>query len=76
MPRRRPPQPKYPAHQLIQLFPADTWASQIAQSFDVSPETIRRWRNPRTTLTQWEADRYAIKLGKHPSEIWVNWFDC
>jgi len=76
MPRRRPPQPKYQAHQLIKLFPANTWASQIAQSFDVSPETIRRWRNPNTTFSSWEADRYAIKLGKHPSEIWADWFDC
>jgi lambda repressor-like predicted transcriptional regulator len=26
-------------------------------------------------LNQWEADRYAIKIGKHPSEIWPDWFD-
>jgi plasmid maintenance system antidote protein VapI len=75
MTRRQPQQPKYPAYELIKIFPADTWASQLAETFKVSRETIRRWRNPKTTLTQWEADRYAIQIGKHPSEIWTNWFD-
>ena len=76
MPRRRPPQPKYPAHQLIQLFPPDMWAHQIADACNVSRATVQRWRNPTTLLTQWQADRHAIQLGKHPSEIWANWFDC
>jgi hypothetical protein len=25
-------------------------------------------------LTQWSADRYAVKLGMHPSEVWRDWF--
>jgi len=75
MPRRRPPQPKYQAHQLIKLFPATFTSSEIAKRFRVDSQTVRRWRNPDTTFSSWEADRYAIKLGKHPSEIWVDWFD-
>ena len=75
MPRRRKhPQPKYPAHQLLQHH-TTTSARQLAQLFHVHISTIQRWRNPHTTLNQWEADNYAIKLGKHPSEIWNNWFD-
>jgi len=26
-------------------------------------------------LDQWEADRYAVAIGKHPSEIWADWFN-
>jgi hypothetical protein len=75
MPRRRiPPQPRFVAHRLLDQFPNNS-ARQLAQIFNVHPGTIQRWRNPRTTLTQWEADRHAIRLGKHPSEIWSDWFD-
>jgi hypothetical protein len=76
MKRQQQSQPRYPAHQLIKLFPANTWAAQIAETFNVNRSTVGRWNKPETTLTQWEADRYAIKLGKHPSEIWADWFDC
>jgi hypothetical protein len=49
--------------------------TQIAIKFGVNRMSISRWRNPKTMLNQWEADRYAIKIGKHPSEIWSDWFD-
>ena len=75
MPRKpKTPQPKYPARPLLEQFPNSS-ARQLAHIFHVHPGTIQRWRNPTTTLTQWEADRHAIQLGKHPSEIWTNWFD-
>ena len=68
------PQPKYQALQLIQSTStlSDTTNATI---FGVHRSTVLRWRNPRTMLDQWEADRYAIAIGKHPSEIWPNWFD-
>jgi hypothetical protein len=76
MPRkRRQARLKYHARPLIEQFHPHTSARQLAQLFQVHPGTIQRWRNPHTTLTQWEADRYAIRLGKHPSEIWADWFD-
>ena len=75
MPRKpKTPQPKYLAHQLLQHHP-NTSARQLARIFNVHPGTIERWRNPKTMLNQWEADRYAIMVGKHPSEIWADWFD-
>ena len=74
MPHQRHPQPKYPAHQLLQHHPNHS-ARQLAQIFNVDHHTIQRWRNQHTTINQWDADRHAIKLGKHPSEIWTNWFD-
>jgi len=77
MPRLKPgqrPQPKYQALQLVRLTPglSDT---KTAILFGTHRSTVLRWRNPRTMLDQWEADRYAIAIGKHPSEIWPNWFD-
>jgi DNA-binding transcriptional regulator YiaG len=75
MPRKpKIPQPKYHANQLLQYHP-NTSARQFARLFNVHPGTIERWRNPKTMLNQWEADRYAIMIGKHPSEIWADWFD-
>ncbi len=26
-------------------------------------------------ITEWDADRYAVMMGKHPSELWNDWFD-
>lgn len=77
MPKLKPgqkPQPKYQASKLLRLTPglSDTKAATI---FGVNRSTVLRWRNPKTMLDQWDADHYAIKLGKHPSEIWPDWFD-
>jgi len=73
-PRKKTPQPRYQALQLVRLTPglSDTKTAII---FGTHRSTVLRWRNPRTMLDQWEADRYAIHIGKHPSEIWPNWFD-
>ena len=78
MTRNRPrknPQPKYQPLKLVARFGKDVSASQLAVIFGVNRVTVQRWRNPRTTIDQWDADRYAIRLGKHPSEIWTDWFD-
>jgi hypothetical protein len=71
---KKHPQPRYPAHQLVNIF-GDMSTTQIAIKFGVNRMSISRWRNPKTMLNQWEADRYAIRIGKHPSEIWADWFD-
>ena len=78
MPRLKPgqrPQPKYQAKKLLEPYGENLWASRIATIFGVNRSTIQRWRNPRTMLDQWDADHYAIKIGKHPSEISSDWFD-
>lgn len=78
MPRLKPgqkPQPKYQALKLLTQFGPDMSASKLAVIFKVNRVTVQRWRNPSTMLSQWDADRYAIRLGKHPSELWPDWFD-
>lgn len=76
MPRRpKHPQPKYLAHLLLEQFPKGISQRKIAKILSVNPSSVQKWGNPKTTFSQWQADRYAVKLGKHPSEIWTNWFD-
>ena len=65
----------YPASELLKLFPEDTWASTIGEHLGVGRAAIQTWREGNTYLDQWRADKYACLLGKHPSEIWSNWFD-
>ena len=65
----------YPASELLKLFPDDTWASTIGEHLGVGRAAIQTWREGNTYLDQWRADKYACLLGKHPSEIWSNWFD-
>jgi lambda repressor-like predicted transcriptional regulator len=47
----------------------------MADIFGLERATIVRWRNQDCKLTEYMADRYAIMLGKHPFEIWPEWFD-
>ena len=65
---------RYPAQNIINKHP-HLDHGQLAQQLELSRATIQRWNNPNTTLTEWECDRYAIKLGHHPGNIWPNWFD-
>ena len=73
--RKKHPQPKYQALKLVAPYSKDISAAQLAEIFGVHRVTAQRWRNPTTMLDQWDADRYAVQLGKHPSEIWPDWFD-
>jgi hypothetical protein len=65
---------RYLAAALLVEF-ADLSAAQIAGRFGVNRTTINRWRQPNFTFNQWDADRYAVKVGKHPGEVWPEWFD-
>ena len=65
----------YSATALLKQFSDDTWASTIGEVLVVGRAAIQTWREGNTYLDQWRADKYACKLGKHPSEIWDNWFD-
>ena len=65
---------RYSTAPLLAEF-TDLSAAQICQRFGVNRTTISRWRQPGFTINQWDADHYAIMLGKHPGEIWPHWFD-
>lgn len=34
---------------------------------------VRRWRT--TGITVDDADRIAVSLGRHPVELWPNWYE-
>ena len=66
----------YPAKKLVELWPPNTTASLLAEVFGVTRTTIQRWKNDEeAALTIWQADKYAIKIGMHPQEIWTDWYD-
>ncbi len=60
---------------LIELWPHNTNAGIIAEVLGVSRTTVSGWRNKGRGLTIWQADKYAIKLGMHPQQIWTDWYD-
>ena len=65
----------FPTNNLLNHFPPNTSLRQIAHQIGASPETIQTWQTQPRNLDTHQADRYATRLGKHPSQIWPNWFD-
>ena len=64
----------FPAKALVRKFEPNTSVITIAQALDMKRSTVYKWFQNDTMITQWAADRYAIKLGMHPSEVWLDWF--
>ncbi len=60
---------------MIEQWPPNTSAKLIAEVLGVSRITISQWRNKNRGLSIWQADKYAIKLGMHPQQIWTDWYD-
>jgi hypothetical protein len=80
MPKRRRKYKKrtywcFPAVALLDQFEQGTWATIIAERLGTNRATIQRWREGTTLLSPYQADQFAIRLGKHPSQIWTDWFD-
>ena len=73
MTRRRPRKPRYHTTHLLPHLP--TSRKHAAELLGVSRETISRWHNPKTTISAYQADHYAMRIGLHPGNIWPNWFD-
>jgi transcriptional regulator with XRE-family HTH domain len=65
----------FPAAALLESFGEGEWASNIGAVLGVSRTRVQQWRKGTTNLDPYTADKLAIKLGKHPSQIWTNWFD-
>jgi hypothetical protein len=64
---------RYPATKLLERIKGhDTHISDI---LGIRRVTVSRWRTENTQLTCWLADRYAIKAGYHPAQIWSDWLD-
>lgn len=66
----RTPVPAEPLFQLIRdLYGTELVDDRIAELCGVARETIGRWRKSGR-IRHRDIDRIAIKLGRHPAEIW------
>lgn len=64
---------RYPARNLLQKLPPSV--TQAADTIGVRHATIIKWRDQNTMLTCWMADKYALRLGYHPAQLWPDWTD-
>ena len=46
----------------------------MASALDTDRGTVYQWIQHDTQISEWAADRYAVKLGMHPSQLWDDWF--
>jgi len=65
------PAVRYDAMQLFRFFPSEMTDETIAEVLGISRHTVRKWKYGNgTSLSTFEADRYAIRAGVHPSAVW------
>lgn len=61
---------QFPIQRLIEKM-GDSDDQTAAEVLGVSLHTFRRWKYMgKTTLCAWQADRYACRIGLHPSSVW------
>lgn len=67
--------PAEPARRALRALLADTQASIVATAgaIGVDPTTLHRLFT-RDLIRYDAADRVAVALGHHPSELWPEWF--
>lgn len=66
---------RYPVAPLLHIF-GELSSREIQERYGIHPTTVNRWRNqPTTQIIEWEADRFAVQLGRHPGELWEDWFN-
>lgn len=64
----------FPAKELVRKFDNNASVITIALALETKRSTVYKWFQNDTMISQWAADRYAVKLGLHPSEVWADWF--
>jgi hypothetical protein len=74
--RRTKPATRYPTTPLLaETPPGINGIAILASRLGVERGAIYRWKKHGITLTPYQADKYAIRLGHHPSHYWPTWFD-
>ena len=64
----------FAAAKLIESFNPETSHISIGEAFGLSRSTIYKWEQRKIMLSAWQADKYAVRLGLHPCEVWHDWF--
>lgn len=65
---------QFPAAELLKFFDAETDNRTKASALGVHPHIVWTWEEKNIKINQWYADKYAVRLGLHPSAIWQDWF--
>ncbi len=53
----------------------DATFTDVADTLRINARTWRGYLRGEGSLTAEAADRYAVRLGKHPGEIWPEWWE-
>jgi len=48
---------------------------EVQEVIGVNSRTWSRYRNGTGTISMDMADKYAVRLGMHPGEIWPEWWE-
>jgi lambda repressor-like predicted transcriptional regulator len=62
-------QPRLPLEPLVQRCGS---ASALARATGIERTQLARWRRDGVPLDS--ADRVAIAVGRHPAEVWPDWY--
>jgi len=62
------PEPRWPIQPLAALI-----AGSVKETFGIDAETLRRYRTHG--IPESVADRWAVRLGRHPAEVWPGWIE-
>ena len=68
----------FPAENLLDMFYKDHSSygtKEFCNRIGIDGTRLSMISEPGYLLGETTADRYAIKCGRHPSEIWPDWFD-
>lgn len=66
---------QFPAKNLLRFFSDGTEGRTKASALGVSPHVVWQWEEKNININQWYADKYAVRIGLHPSAVWDDWFE-
>lgn len=59
---------------VLALFDSELSEGAVAVQLGVSGSVVGRWRRGDRGISDRMADRVATRLGRHPCELWPEWF--
>ena len=66
---------QFPAKNLLRFFNSETDDRTKASALGVNPHVVWQWEERNIKINQWYADKYAVRIGLHPSAVWDDWFE-
>jgi hypothetical protein len=66
---------QFPAKNLLRFFSDGTEDRTKASALGISPHVVWQWQENNININQWYADKYAVRIGLHPSAVWDDWFE-